>query len=63
MDGGELYVHLWQPEGWSIQTEAEQFGLTQVDIELPAVHTDCLLLQALANAVRSLAGEIVLQAC
>ncbi len=29
MDGGELYVHLWQPEGWSIQTEAEQFGLTQ----------------------------------
>ena len=29
MDGGELYVHMWQPEGWSIQTEAEQFGLTQ----------------------------------
>ena len=30
VDGGELYVHLWQPEGWSIQTEAEQFGLTQI---------------------------------
>ena len=29
VDGGELYVHMWQPEGWSIQTEAEQFGLTQ----------------------------------
>ena len=26
VDGGELYVHLWQPGGWSIQTEAEQFG-------------------------------------
>ena len=25
VDGGELYVHMWQPEGWSIQTEAEQF--------------------------------------
>ena len=23
------YVHLWQPGGWSIQTEAEQFGQTQ----------------------------------
>ena len=30
VDGGELYVHMWQPEGWSIQTEAEQFGLTQI---------------------------------
>lgn len=29
VDGGELYVHLWQPGGWSIQTEAEQFGQTQ----------------------------------
>lgn len=19
VDGGELYVHMWQPEGWSIQ--------------------------------------------
>ena len=30
VEGGELYVHLWQSEGWSIQTEAEQFGLTQI---------------------------------
>ena len=29
VDGGELYAHLWQVDGWSIQTEAEQFGLTQ----------------------------------
>ena len=30
VDGGELYVHMWQPEGWSIQTEAERFGQTQI---------------------------------
>ena len=30
VDGGELYVHMWQPEGWSIQTEAERFGPQQV---------------------------------
>ena len=28
-DDKELYVHLWQRKGWSIQTEEERFGQEQ----------------------------------
>ena len=28
-DGAQLYVHLWQWDNWSIQTEQERFGPKQ----------------------------------
>ena len=31
VDGGELYVHLWQPDNWSIQTGEECFAPVQTE--------------------------------
>lgn len=33
VDGGVLYVHLWAPDNWSIQTGQEQFGSTEQQVQ------------------------------
>lgn len=40
VDGGELYVHLWSSEGWSIQNEQERFGpaLEKQALEMGGMH-------------------------
>ena len=33
-DGSEIYAHLWQDHDWDIQTEAERFGMDELEITM-----------------------------
>lgn len=33
-DGSEIYAHLWQDHGWDIQTEAERFGMDDLELTM-----------------------------
>ena len=33
-DGSEIYAHLWQDHDWDIQTEAERFGMDELELTM-----------------------------